>query len=71
MCVYPWSLAFASPLADWLQEIRFDISESTSFQDFTDLLKKDSRTAQYDHDTATLLFDRVSRVCLLCSVYGD
>ncbi|CCX34295.1 Similar to Pre-mRNA-processing protein prp40; acc. no. O14176 [Pyronema omphalodes CBS 100304] len=44
---------------DVMDEKRFDITESTSFQEFTDFLKKDSRTAQFDQDTATLLFEKL------------
>ncbi|KAI5779226.1 hypothetical protein EDC01DRAFT_621657 [Geopyxis carbonaria] len=44
---------------DVLGEHRFTIDESTSFQDFADVLKRDSRTAQYDRDTSTLLFEKL------------
>ncbi|KAF8534558.1 hypothetical protein BDD12DRAFT_756050 [Trichophaea hybrida] len=44
---------------DVMDEKRFDITESTSFQEFIDFLKKDSRTTQYDQDTATLLFEKL------------
>lgn len=44
---------------DVMDEKRFDISESTSLQEFADFLKKDSRTAQYDQDTIAVLFEKL------------
>lgn len=41
------------------QDHRFTIHESTSFQEFSNVLKKDSRTAQYDQDTLTAIFDKM------------
>jgi len=52
-------LCSSNPTDVHTQEKRFDITESTSLQEFADFLKKDSRTAQYDQDTAAVLFDKV------------
>lgn len=41
------------------QEKRFEIREQTTFDDFESVLKSDPRTAQYDRETTTALFDKL------------
>ncbi|KAI1819973.1 hypothetical protein F4861DRAFT_524857 [Xylaria intraflava] len=46
-------------ILDVMEDIRFEFTPKTSFEDFTAVLKNDPRSANIDHDILKLIFERL------------